>query len=111
MVASPPATLLALGFAPVSTCGLCTRLRNGRRFAARVGSWWALYPVFLGRTSRQGVAKRLLTLRPVRPILASLRDPWDRLIVATAIELGVPLITADGAITALSESGVVEVVW
>ena len=35
-------------------------------------------------------------------------DPFDRLIVATALDLGVPLITKDGNIT---DSGVVRVVW
>lgn len=36
------------------------------------------------------------------------RDPADRIITATAIELGVPLATHDGEIT---RSGVVEVLW
>lgn len=36
------------------------------------------------------------------------KDPYDRLIVATARELGVPLITKDGNIT---NSGLVRVVW
>jgi PIN domain nuclease of toxin-antitoxin system len=35
-------------------------------------------------------------------------DPWDRLIVATAIALEVPLVTRDGAIRA---SGLVESLW
>jgi PIN domain nuclease of toxin-antitoxin system len=35
-------------------------------------------------------------------------DPYDRLIVAEALLLGVPLITKDGNIT---DSGVVRVVW
>jgi PIN domain nuclease of toxin-antitoxin system len=35
-------------------------------------------------------------------------DPNDRLIVATALELGVPLITKDANIT---DSGIVPVVW
>lgn len=35
-------------------------------------------------------------------------DPYDRLIVATALELGVPLITIDEKIT---DSGIVRVVW
>lgn len=34
-------------------------------------------------------------------------DPYDRLIVATALDLGVPLITKDGNIT---DSGIVQVV-
>lgn len=36
------------------------------------------------------------------------KDPGDRLIAATAIELGVPLVSADEAI---AKSGVVRVVW
>ena len=35
-------------------------------------------------------------------------DPFDRLFVAEAIVLGVPLITKDGIIT---DSGVVRVIW
>jgi len=39
---------------------------------------------------------------------AVLADPWDRLIVATAIALQVPLVSKDEAIQA---SGLVTVVW
>lgn len=35
-------------------------------------------------------------------------DPWDRLIVATALALGVPLVTRDEAIRAC---GLVEIIW
>ena len=35
-------------------------------------------------------------------------DPHDRLIVATALDLGIPLITKDGNIT---DSGIVPVIW
>jgi PIN domain nuclease of toxin-antitoxin system len=35
-------------------------------------------------------------------------DPADRLIAATALDLGVPLVTKDGNIT---DSGIVRVVW
>jgi PIN domain nuclease of toxin-antitoxin system len=37
-----------------------------------------------------------------------LSDPWDRFIVATALVLGVPLVTRDEAIQA---AGIVETVW
>jgi PIN domain nuclease of toxin-antitoxin system len=40
--------------------------------------------------------------------LRALRDPFDRLIVATALRLGVPLLSADERITA---SGLVDVVF
>lgn len=37
-----------------------------------------------------------------------LADPWDRFIVATAVVLGIPLVTRDAAI---ADSGLVETVW
>jgi PIN domain nuclease of toxin-antitoxin system len=40
--------------------------------------------------------------------LSVLPDPWDRMIVATALHLGVPLVTRDRAITA---AGVVATIW
>ena len=40
--------------------------------------------------------------------LSALRDPWDRLIMATAIELEAPLVSADARIAA---TGLVEVLW
>lgn len=43
--------------------------------------------------------------------LAALRDPWDRLITATAIDLAVPLVSKDRAITAVAETGAVQVIW
>jgi PIN domain nuclease of toxin-antitoxin system len=40
--------------------------------------------------------------------LDGLRDPFDRFILATAVQLGVPLVTADRAI---AKAGTVEIVW
>jgi len=40
--------------------------------------------------------------------LSSLRDPWDRLITATAMALSLPLVTADSRITA---TRTVEIIW
>lgn len=40
--------------------------------------------------------------------LGDLPDPWDRLIVSTAAQYGLPLVTKDRAISA---AGVVEVIW
>ncbi|MGO9659697.1 MAG: hypothetical protein ACLQVK_03930 [Acidimicrobiales bacterium] len=39
---------------------------------------------------------------------ASVPDPWDRLIMATAIALQVPLVTRDSAVRA---SGLVRTIW
>jgi PIN domain nuclease of toxin-antitoxin system len=39
---------------------------------------------------------------------AAIADPWDRLIVATALALDVPLVTRDQAI---QKSAVVETIW
>lgn len=43
--------------------------------------------------------------------LAALRDPWDRLITATATDLGLPLVTKDRVITSIGENGAVDVIW
>ncbi len=40
--------------------------------------------------------------------LDELRDPFDRFILATAKQLGAPLVTADRAI---SKTGIVEIIW
>ena len=40
--------------------------------------------------------------------LDDLRDPFDRFILATAAQLGVPLVTADRAI---SKTGAVDIIW
>ncbi|MGH3767446.1 MAG: type II toxin-antitoxin system VapC family toxin [Pseudonocardiaceae bacterium] len=40
--------------------------------------------------------------------LEKLHDPFDRFILATALQLKVPLVTADGAITA---TGAAEILW
>ncbi len=40
--------------------------------------------------------------------LKDLRDPFDRFILATAAQLGIPLVTADRAI---SKTGTVKIVW
>ena len=58
-----------------------------------------------------------LTVAPISPAIAVRasrfgplfpKDPMDRLITATALELGVSLVTSDAAIT---ESGVVPILW
>ncbi len=40
--------------------------------------------------------------------LSSLRDPWDRLITATAMALSLPLVTADSRIAA---TRTVKIIW
>lgn len=40
--------------------------------------------------------------------LGELRDPFDRFIVATAVQLGAPLVTADREI---SKAGAVRTIW
>jgi PIN domain nuclease of toxin-antitoxin system len=56
---------------------------------------------------------RLLPIRPEIAVTAAglsdpLRDPADRLIVATALHEGVPLVTKDGRIR---DSGIVRTIW
>lgn len=47
-----------------------------------------------------------------QPIVASpLLDPWDRLIVATAVELGVPLITKDRKMRDLAPQIGITAIW
>ena len=38
-------------------------------------------------------------------------DPWDRLIIATSLHLGVPLITRDRAMQRTAQKAGVEVIW
>lgn len=45
------------------------------------------------------------------PEVAELRDPWDRLIVGTAMALNAPLVTRDRVITRLAATGVLAVIW
>lgn len=43
--------------------------------------------------------------------LTTLRDPWDRIIAATAMVHDVPLVSADSAMNGLADRGLVGVVW
>lgn len=86
---------------------LVARGRLGADLAARI---WAV-------TSYPDVNVRAIAVSAAiaehfgDPAMATLRDPWDRLIVATAIDLGIPLVTRDGLITELGTAGVLEVIW
>jgi PIN domain nuclease of toxin-antitoxin system len=44
-------------------------------------------------------------------VASPLTDPWDRLILATAIELGVPLVSKDEKIRTLAPAVAVTAVW
>jgi PIN domain nuclease of toxin-antitoxin system len=44
-------------------------------------------------------------------VTSPLADPWDRLIVATAVELGVPLITKDRQMTDLAPQIGITAIW
>lgn len=63
------------------------------------------------------IASPEVTLEPVNVAVAEtsmgiartvLPDPWDRLIVATALALEAPLVSRDGAI---ARSGLVRTIW
>ena len=79
--------------------------KNGRiRERTSVGSWWAAIAspalAFEPMTAEDVVEAERLAWRH--------DDVYDRLIVACAVRLGLPLITADSAIT---DSKLVDVVW
>lgn len=74
-------------------------------------------PDQLVRLRQTLVASPAVDLHPVDDAVAdaftsidrtAIADPWDRLIVATALALEIPLVTRDQAI---QNSGVVETVW
>ncbi|HTW99984.1 MAG TPA: type II toxin-antitoxin system VapC family toxin [Acidimicrobiales bacterium] len=71
----------------------------------------------LGELRRRLASSDAVRLEPVSLAIADasmtiprtvLADPWDRLILATAIALGVSLVTADGPIR---KSGLVDTIW
>ena len=65
--------------------------------------------VFAAALEYHGVIPMSLNAAIAAPVLRlSHSDPYDRLIVATALDLGVPLLTKDGNIT---DSGIVRVIW
>lgn len=84
---------------------------RGRLDAELADQVWAV-------TTHPDVNVRAVSLTPPiaerfgDPGLARLRDPWDRFILATAIELNVPLVTKDSLMTEIGTgTGVVEVLW
>ncbi|HEX2809265.1 MAG TPA: PIN domain-containing protein [Kineosporiaceae bacterium] len=91
------ATLIDLWYVTQTTQGVSAgdlgRLRVGMLSSPAV----ELYPVDVAVSDAYiGIDRGLIS------------DPWDRLIVATALALEVPLVTRDGAIRA---SGLVETLW
>ena len=73
---------------------------SGRLDAALAAQVWAVttYPDVNVRAApvTETIAERFSDAE-----LAALRDPWDRLIVASAIDLGMPLVTKDSVMTDL----------
>ena len=95
----------------VATCiDLHYLQRSGRFGREDVQRWWAV---------TQDPSWNISSVPITAPVvayfdsaeMAALRDPWDRLITATAIDLGVPLVSKDRAITAVAEAGAVQVIW
>jgi len=87
---------------------MATTRKSGRRAIPREG-YLAVQAALLDPAST-------IAVEPVTPALwghfenlsSRLNDPFDALIVATALNLGVSLVTADESIAA---AGVVDVVW
>ena len=63
--------------------------------------WWALDPDQLSSTAQALCSQTSIWLRTVA-LEWSHRDPADRVIVATALEKGVPLLSKDEALHAFS---------
>lgn len=79
--------------------------RAGRwRLRGSFASWWARAEI----AGYVGVPLEPGDVVAARDLEWSHRDPFDRVIVATALRLGLPLVTADAAIT---DWGRIEVVW
>jgi len=84
--------------------------RAGRFGPADVQRWWAVTEDPSWNISSAAITGPVVAYFDSAE-LASLRDPWDRLITATAINLGAPLVTKDRAIASIGEAGAVEVIW
>jgi PIN domain nuclease of toxin-antitoxin system len=84
--------------------------RAGRFSPADVQRWWAVTEDPSWNISSAAITGPVVAYFDAAA-LAALRDPWDRLITATAIDLGAPLVTKDRAITAIGQAGPVEIIW
>lgn len=92
---------------PIISClEIANLTRRGRlELPLQVGAW--LNAVF--QLPNVSLAPLTLEIAIAAGLLGDpIRDPADRLIVATALHYGVPLITTDAKIRA---SGVVETIW
>ncbi|MHB8293922.1 MAG: type II toxin-antitoxin system VapC family toxin [Acidimicrobiales bacterium] len=91
------ASLVDLWYVTQSTQGVSTQQLSELRVLMTATSSIHVHPIDLD------VADAFATIS--RDVLS---DPWDRFIVATAVVLGVPLVTRDGPIQGC---GLVETVW
>lgn len=91
------ASLIDLWYVTQTTKGVSTQELSDLRRLVTTSAGIDLHPITVEVADRYtGIDRDLL------------RDPWDRLIAATALVLGVPLVTRDGPI---HSSGLVEAVW
>lgn len=91
------ATMIDLWYVTQTTGGVNQALLTELRHLVVSSHGVSLHPVDLAVTDEyRSIARE------------TMRDPWDRLIVATAVALRLPLVTKDGLITA---SGLVETIW
>ena len=84
--------------------------RAGRFSPADVQRWWAVTEDPSWNISAAAITGPVVAYFDSAE-LASLRDPWDRLITATAIDLRIPLVTKDRAITTVGQASAVEIIW
>jgi PIN domain nuclease of toxin-antitoxin system len=82
----------------------------GRFSRADVQRWWAVTQDPSWNISPAAITDPVVAYFDSAEV-AALRDPWDRLITATAIDLELPLVTKDRAITTIGEAGAVDIIW
>ncbi len=84
--------------------------RAGRFSPADVQRWWAVTEDPSWNITSTAITGAIVAYFDSAE-LAALRDPWDRLITATAMNLAAPLVTKDRAITTVGQAGAVEIIW
>jgi PIN domain nuclease of toxin-antitoxin system len=96
-----------VGVSAISVWEVAMLVSRGRmRLDRAVGSW--IKDALAGETLRLLPLDAEIAVTAASIGSALHYDPADRIIVATALELGAPLVTMDGAIT---RSGVVRCIW